>query len=388
MRVLFTTTPGWGHVHPMVPLAQAFRERGDEVLWAAAAEVCPRLTREGFEATAAGLGGAESHQEFDDRFPEIGELPPAERPAFMFPRLFGSVRARPMLTDLLPIVGSFEPSVVVRDAGEFAAPIAAAAAGVPSVTHSFGALTPAERVAGAANAVGPLWESLGLKPRPYGGSYDHLYLDIYPPSLQNADMAHVPVRQSLRPVTFAMAGEGALPESIMPAGSSPLVYVTFGTVFNTDISLVTTVVEALRDLELRVVVTVGPDQDPALLGEQPPNVHVASYIPQTQLLTHCAAVVSHAGSGTFLAALARGLPQLCIPQAADQFLNAAACASARAGLALSPGTVTQAAVRAAVEQLLSDSQIGSAASQLSHEIARMPDPSEVSEIIADRFAEQ
>ena len=61
---------------------------------------------------------------------------------------------------------------------------------------------------------------------------------------------------------------------------------------------------------------------------------------QTSVLPHCTAVVSHAGSGTVLGALGTGLPQLCLPQAADQFRNAAGVSAAGAGLALHPDNAT------------------------------------------------
>jgi hypothetical protein len=51
MRVLFTTTPGLGHVNPMMPLARAFLDRGHDVLWAAAGPVCA-----GWSATGSGPG--------------------------------------------------------------------------------------------------------------------------------------------------------------------------------------------------------------------------------------------------------------------------------------------------------------------------------------------
>jgi UDP:flavonoid glycosyltransferase YjiC (YdhE family) len=385
MRVLFTTTPGWGHVHPMVPLARAFADRGDDVLWAAAAEVAPRLEKAGFRVEAAGPGLAESFGELNRRFPEIEALPPPERPDFMFPRLFGSVRTAPMLADVLPIARGFGPAVVVSDQAEFAGHLAAAIIGAPSVTHSFGGLLPRHRVEAAGHAVAPLWEQRGMAPPPYGGSYEHLYLDIYPPSLKAADAAHVPSVQPLRPVAFATGDEAALPDWVTDDASAPLVYVTFGTVFNTDHRAVTTVVEALRELPLRVLVTVGPAADPDVLGPQPANVHVARYIPQTQLLPYCTAVVSHAGSGTLLAALARGLPQLCLPQAADQFGNAAACAGAGAGLALQLGTVTVDSVRASVEKLLADPAFREAAETIAGEMRQMPGPGEVAEILAARF---
>ena len=385
MRILFTTTPGWGHVHPIVPLARAFRARGDEVLWATGVETCGRLRSEGFEASAAGLDVRASLERVAHRFPELASLPPLERSGPMFTRIFADVRAPAMLADLLPLVRDWRPSVVIHDAAEFAAPVAAAVAGVPSVSHSFGRLMPAQITAEAGEALASLWARQGLAAPPHAGLYQYLYVDIYPPSLQTTKIAHVPTVQSLRPVTFALGRAGALPEWVTLEASQPLVYVTFGTVLATDVSLLSIVVEALSELPVRVLVSVGPDRDPALLGDQPPNVHVTSYIAQTQLLPYCAAVVSHAGSGVFLAALAHGRPQLCLPQFADQFLNAAVCVRCGAGLALPPETVTAPAVRAAAEQLLSNAQLRAAATTVAQEISQMPEPLEVAQHIGDRF---
>ncbi len=61
---------------------------------------------------------------------------------------------------------------MVNDAAELAAPIAAAAVGVPHVTHAFGALLPEVRVRRAGEDVAALWRAEGLEPRPYGGVLD------------------------------------------------------------------------------------------------------------------------------------------------------------------------------------------------------------------------
>ena len=344
----------------------------------------PRLESAGFEAEAAGLGHAESHSELARRFPDMRDASPAERLAFTFPRLFGTVRAPPMLADLLPIVERFGPSIVIRDAGEFAAPIAAALACVPSLTHSYGRLIPAERINLVSDRVAGLWVANGLEPRAYGGSYDDLYLDIYPPSMQSSEMDHVPAVQSLRPAAYATPG-GDAPLEWLQRSSLPLIYLTFGTVYNKDTELFSTIVRGLRALSARLLVTVGPSGDPALLGEQPPNVHVARYIPQDQLLGHCAAVASHAGSGTFLAALSHGLPQLCMPQAADQFLNTRACVEAGVGLALEGAEITESAVADAGQRLLSDTEFRAAAGRVAEEITHMPPPNEVAQTIVDQF---
>jgi UDP:flavonoid glycosyltransferase YjiC (YdhE family) len=114
-------------------------------------------------------------------------------------------------------------------------------------------------------------------------------------------------------------------------------------------------------------------------------VYVARYIPQTQLLGHCSLVVSHAGSGTFLAGLAMGLPQVCLPQAADQFFNAGACAKAGAGIALQPGGVTADAVHQAVSTLLANTSYREAATRISNEIAAMPSPAEIANKLAASY---
>jgi UDP:flavonoid glycosyltransferase YjiC (YdhE family) len=378
MRVLFTSTSGWGHVHPMVPLAKAFLDRGDEVLWATGDEVCGRLEREGIATSVAGLDDGVAMSTLHARYPEMVDVPPPERSDFMFPRLFGVVRAEQMLADLLPVARSFAPDLLVCDTAEFAGPIAAAVVRAPNVTHSFGATLPPPRVAATSEAVEPLWAAQDLAPRPFGGLYDHLYLDIYPSSMQPMDRPHIPAIQPLRPGAFATGEDELLPEWVSEPSTDPLVYVTLGTVFSND-DVLSAVIEGLRELAVRVVVTVGPRGEPEALGPQPNNVHVAHYIPQTQLLDRCSAVVSHAGSGTLLAALAAQLPQVCLPQGADQFFNAAACAKAGAGIALPPDAHTAEAVSDAVGRLLAEASYRDAARRVSGEIASMPSPVEVAD---------
>lgn len=380
MRVLFTSTPGWGHIHPMVPLADAFRARGDEVAWATAAEVAPRLEDAGHRVFPAGLGASQAWAAVTGAFPEI-EAMTHKSTRRGFPMMFGVTRTKPMLDDLLPIAETWAPSLVVHEQGELAGPLAAAVTGVPSVTHAFGQLVPPDNLDPAEAGVASLWESHGLDAPPFSGCYSHMYLDIFPPSLHSADTDHIARVQPVRPVGFATGGEEPLLDWL-GTEASPLVYVTFGTVFNENVEVIRTTVDAVRELPVRVVVTVGPNADPAAIGEQPTNVHVTRYVPQTQLLPHCAAVVSHAGSGTFLAALGRGIPQLCIPQGADQFGNAGACVAGGVGLAVMPEELSVAVVRERTQAVLSESSFRRAAEVVQAEMATMPAPASVADLIA------
>jgi UDP:flavonoid glycosyltransferase YjiC (YdhE family) len=380
LRIVFSSSGLLGHVHPLVPLARALGSRGHVVRWAIGPDGCAGVEQAGFEAVAVGLSRPERLAELVRRYPEFEELPPDEQPDFMFGKVFGEIAAPAMFADLLPLVESWQPQLIVNDGAELAAPIAARVLSVPHVTHAFGALLPEALTREAGEAAAGVWQAHGLEPRPYGGLYDHLYLDIYPPSLQPFGGEHIDARQLLRPVAFAGITEDGVRTDITERTGRPLVYLTFGTVFEA-YDVFAAALAGIRELGVGLVVTVGHDRDPADLGPQPAHVVVERYIPQTQLLPACDLVVSHAGSGTTLAALATGVPQLCLPQRADQFVNAAAVAGARAGLMIHPAELDATAVARASRQLLEDPSFGRAARIVAHEIALMPSPEDVTTVL-------
>jgi UDP:flavonoid glycosyltransferase YjiC (YdhE family) len=141
--------------------------------------------------------------------------------------------------------------------------------------------------------------------------------------------------------------------------------------------LLASVVDAIATLPVAVVATVGLNNDPATLGDQPAHVHVTQFVPQEDLLPHCTAVVSHGGSGTFLASLARGLPQLLLPQGADQFLNADAAERAGVAVVLRPPEQEPNRIRDALASILEDGSLRERAAVLAAEIAGMPSPEDV-----------
>ena len=357
MRVLCTCVPGYGHFHPMVPLALALQERGHEVAFATAERFCPRIAAAGFEALPAGLNPGQ--------MVERAVASSAGEDAWRFgAHMFAGVAAPAKLPELVRIADAWRPDLVVHDVTDFAGPPAAPAADAPSVAHSLGPMFPIEFHRLAAE----------LLPHPP----DALYLDICPPSLQSDDIAGVAAAiQLLRPVPFdAVAGE-TLPRWVEDLGARPTVYVTLGTLDNEAPGVIEAAVEGLRDEPLDVVVTVGPSRDPDELGPQPANVHVERYVPQSLLLRRCDVVVAHGGSGTMLAALAHGLPMLLLPQGANQFWTAERCAGLGLAIRLLPDEVDAGAVRGAVRALLDRPAFRERAAELAGEIAAMPAPAEV-----------
>lgn len=373
MRVLLTCVPGYGHFHPMVPLALVLRAAGHEPAFATEQRFCGRVEQAGFPAFPAGLGPGKVFER-TLALPDVAG-PGPEHAARFGAQMFAGVAAPAKVPDLLAIAAGWRPDLVVADVTDFAGPLAAAVLGLPCAAHGLGPLFPLELFEAAEELAAPAWRGHGLEPRALAGMFDAAYLDTCPPSLQPAEAARVAaVTRPLRPVPFdALPGE-RLPDWAEGLGGRPVVYVTLGTVENEAEGVLEAAVAGLGDEPVDLVVTVGPSRDPGELGPQPPHVHVERYVAQSLLLPRCDVVVAHGGSGTMLAALALGLPMLLLPQGANQFSNAERCAAAGVARWLPPHEVTPGAVRDAVRLLLSDPSHRQRAEVLAAEIAAMPAP--------------
>ena len=355
----------------MLPLARALTEAGHDVAFASGEPILGEAEAEGF--TAFRIGPAmDTVEPLARRVRQIAaSLPPSQVRPFVFAELFVGVELEPRLKDMFEIVERWAPHVVVHDVAEFAAPLVATSAGIPYVEHSYGPAIQNVVIRTAGEATAPFWTSHGLAPHPLGGLYRYLYLDVCPPSVQVHD--EVPgVVQGIR--TVATQQPATQVPWLDALGDLPIVYITLGTVYNHNLDVFQTLLNGLRDEGLNIVVTVGRQNDPEMLGRQPSNVHVHQYVPQEQLLPHCTAVVTHGGAGSTLGALGFGLPLLVVPQGADHFYNADRVVAAGAAIQLMPDRMTADSARDAIRILLHDPMFRTAAHRIKNEIDAMPAP--------------
>jgi UDP:flavonoid glycosyltransferase YjiC (YdhE family) len=101
----------------------------------------------------------------------------------------------------------------------------------------------------------------------------------------------------------------------------------------------------------RVVLAVGQHIDPADLGPIPAGFEVHCSVPQLAVLAVASAFITHAGMGGCTESLWFGVPTVAIPQAADQFGNAATLEQLGVGRHLPAEEVTAAALRSAVDSV-------------------------------------
>jgi hypothetical protein len=332
-----------------------------------------RLREMGFHAERVGISIDEADRLALRADPGLDELPREERWRFGVV-VFGDVLARRTFEDVRPLLEDAAPDLLVYDEVDVGAAAAAQLAGVPAVAHSLGRQLPDLIRRAALERLAEVVGGQGLALR--GDLFEaNAYLDICPPSLQDASASEPGERIPLRPVA-PIGPTDELPRWIASARARPLVYLTLGTYVSGQVGALRVAAAGLGTLDVDTLVTVGPDGDPSALGPLPPSVRVERFVPQGVLFGHVDAVAHHGGSGTMLGALAHGLPQLLLPHGADQFMNAQALLDAGAGRRLLPEQITAESVANAVGALLGDPVYRAAARGIAGEIAAMPAPAQ------------
>lgn len=147
----------------------------------------------------------------------------------------------------------------------------------------------------------------------------------------------------------------------------PLILVGFSSTFQNQSGVLQRIIEALSMLNVRAVVTLGP----ALNASDLPwasNVYVCASAPHSELMSKAAVVVTHAGHGTVIRALAAGVPLLCLPMGRDQNDNAARVVARGAGLRLNPSASVR-VIRNALLELVESPKYTENAKKLGTRIA-------------------
>lgn len=97
--------------------------------------------------------------------------------------------------------------------------------------------------------------------------------------------------------------------------------------------------EAFGDGDHEVVLAVGAHVDLDEIPSLPSGVTAHRWIPQLAVLRHASLFVTHAGMGGCSEGLYEGVPMIAVPQAVDQFSNAAMLADAGVGRTLETDAV-------------------------------------------------
>ncbi|MDQ4500773.1 glycosyltransferase [Sinomonas sp. ASV322] len=381
-RVALASAPAYGHLYPLMPLAYALQRAGADVHVAVGTPFHGRLdfpTRVGFpeEATLDAITA-----EVMSTFPEVRDNF-RER---WVPSFFGNVIARQALPTLREQWATESPDLVIYETMFPAAKLVADELGARAITFGitqwspFLGSLPAVALAADQGDERKPWEVAGTSMGFDGAGY----IDPFPASFQTLAESTPESRIPVRTTAWSEPAPETDPSLMAPpADGRPRVFVTLGTVSFGAVDALRTAVLGAASTGAEVIVACGPAGDPAALGDVPDNVRLHRFVPQAALLPTLDAIVHHGGSGTMLAAVEHGVPQLIVPQGADQFFNAEAVERAGVGLSGAAGLDVD-GVAESVARLLDDGEHRAAARRLAGEVAATPSPDDV----ARRLLEQ
>ena len=372
MKILFAAIPAYGHLYPLMPLALACADAGHDVTVACGKPFLGRLPLPTIPQQPGEL-------ELDGVFAEASRRNPGLHGAELVVGMFADVTSEAVAEVLVPTLEELRPDLIVYEGMDAGAGVAASVLGIPAVPYAialthmgFALIHPA-----AMRYRRDLWTGRGQQPPVGDALLGQALLDPTPPSLRRfsgpVDIPKIPIR----PVGYAES-VGQLPAWLEAPRTRPRVYLTLGTVSFGAVEVLSRAISDISDLDVDLLVAVGPDGDPALLGEVGDNVRLERFVDQSRVLSLIDVMVHHGGTGSVLGALSAGVPQLIMPQGADQFFNAEYLTEVGAARALRNEEQGAGAIRAVVAALLEpDAGERTVARRIQAEIADLPSPAAV-----------
>ena len=389
MRVLQVIWDGGGNTAPQLAIARELVGRGHEVR-----VLAHDVQREKVEATGAAFAGYRHAPQADASSPETDILRDweAKTPLGAFARVRDRLMYGPaglFARDVIETLEAAPADAVAWDYLLLGAGLGAEKAGVRSavVIHQIYPL-PAEGVPPFGPGLQP---ARGVPGRLRDTLIRRVLVRSFAPGLKALNRARSglglsPLDDPFGQITgadralvltspeFDFAGSAPLPETVRytgpvldrtapdawespwaPDDDRPLVLASFSTTFMDQLGLVERAVEALGGLPVRGLVTTGPAVDPARL-DPPENVRLERFVPHAAVLRHARLVITHAGMGTVHAALAAGVPLVCMPGGRDQDDVAARVVFHGAGLRVGQGS-SAGKFRRTVERALADESL-------------------------------
>jgi UDP:flavonoid glycosyltransferase YjiC (YdhE family) len=373
VKVVLAALPAFGHVYPLVPLANALERTGAEVVFATGEEFESRLPARTVPGAEGSWAFSDATSEIERRMGQLGGVAPLQG---VGQTLFVELCAPHVVDVMTAVLERERPDLVIFEQTNVGAAMAAYATGVRAVCLA---------IVGWGRQWSMIYDAVATMVRaPAAGALAEVLIDPHPPFL--AEVGTTPPFATLAMRPTAWSPDGMVPPWLLGPRRAPRVYLTMGTVFGNADVLRAAALE-IADTGCEVLVATGPRIEPGALGDLPALVHVEQEVPQRDVLPNVDLVVHHGGTGTVIGSLASGLPQIVMPQGADQFWNAEHLAAEGAcrivGGGGQPGSIA-AAVTALSQQQAPER---AAARRLGDVVARMPSPDGVARRLQESTVE-
>lgn len=168
----------------------------------------------------------------------------------------------------------------------------------------------------------------------------------------------------------------ALPEK---KKGRPLIYISMGTVINDRPDFYGKCMEALKSLNVDVILSCGNTVSREKLGTLPEHIRVYPYVDQLAVLAKADVFLTHCGMNSVSESLYMAAPMVLYPQTNEQYAVARRVAEIGAGILLKEDSAE--GIRTAVQEILENRAYGNAAALCSADFRACPGAAGAAEFI-------
>ena len=405
-RCWFISAPLYSHTDwgGFLPTALAMRARGHDILWISEAPLKPAIK-------AAGLGFRHISQTGwlwpPPPPPDLSALPPIDAVNLRYKRALDTWLSEDLVAAAVKALTRLAaehgvPDAIVSEPFLSAAAIAAEILDVPLIicgwpaqaTLDENALFPVQRdlSSDSQQRIQRLCDQFGVEGRNFSKGTapsirsQTLHISYFTRDWYQSEAA------TILPQTQFVGGIAPQPTGAPPSwlldipSDAALGLVTLGTIFTGDLGFFSWAAQAVAGAGLIPVVTVGWNPIPAekkaeLKRALPAGTRLLNWAPYDHVLPRCQIIVHHGGMGTTHRALTHGIPQIVVPHAADQRIQARRTAEAKVGLHLTAHDVRQGQLKEGVKAILEAEWVQHNARRMASEMSRLGGADRAAELV-------
>ena len=320
-RIVFFCIPAWGHTNPTVEVVRQLTDMGQQVRYYSFAPFREKLEAAGAEVICCDEALPPQPKDLDKK---VGRD---------FAALVEMVTETTLTLEeqVCRELEEFQPDVAVSDSVCFWGKLFAKKLGIPYVCstttfafnqHSAQMMKPKAgellRSLLGASRIGRKMALLRQHGYPVEKVTDLLQNDNETNTIVYTSREFQPMAETFSE-HYAFVGP-SVPEREEPVGdkSRPLVYISLGTVMHDRKCFCRNCVEALADMDVDAVLSVGTAENLEALGQLPPNIQAAEQVDQLSVLRRADVFLTHCGMNSASEAIWYGVPTVLDPQQSEE----------------------------------------------------------------------
>ena len=393
MKILWFCIPAYGHTNPTIEVVRELTRRGHEVRYYSFEEFREKIEGAGAEFVAC-----------DPYLPAIDAK--TERKLHEVSSTEMSVQSFRITAALDPIisqdVASWHPDALVTDSACFWGKLTALKFNLPWVcsttTFAFNKYS-AKYMSQSASEIADMVFGLPRLNREMRklrtlGYHVKSVLDIVQNKPDDNTVVYTsrtfqPCAETFDEVHYRFVGPSVRDVEPREKKDRPLVFASLGTVINDRPDFYRTLIEALHDEDVDLLISCGKAFDAALLGDLPANVRVEHYVDQMEVLSQTSLFVTHCGMNSASEGMWMAVPELLFPLTGEQRAVARRVAEVGAGILLDEKDAKDALrLKAAVLCALADEDVSAGAARMSEDLRSCAGPTGAADFIEQVAADK